>query len=147
MSSKADEPIRVLLIEDDAEFAEMYRLRLEADEYVVEWARDGSEGLALAHTWNPDLIFLDIRMPKMDGLELLRQLRAEQATRELPVVVLSNYGDDMLRREGQRLGILDWRTKVDTTPRGMSAWIDRWAGALEAEDAQPLQPRSDPGTT
>src|SRR3979409_1491187 len=103
MSSKADEPIRVLLIEDDAEFAEMYRLRLEADEYVVEWARDGSEGLALAQTWDPDLIFLDIRMPKMDGLDVLRQLRAQDATQGLPVVVLSNYSDDALKQEGERL--------------------------------------------
>jgi CheY-like chemotaxis protein len=145
MSSRADETIRVLLIEDDAEFAEMYRLRLEADEYVVEWARDGAEGLALAQTWGPDLIFLDIRMPKMDGLQLLERLRTEDDTRDLPVVVLSNYSDDGLRREGERLGILEWRSKVDTTPRGMSSWIERWSGALEAEDAQAGGPRADAG--
>jgi DNA-binding response OmpR family regulator len=129
----ADEPTRVLLIEDDAEFAEMYRLRLEADEYLVEWARDGAEGLAMARDWHPDLVFLDIRMPKIDGLELLALLRADAATQDLPVVVLSNYGDERLKGEGRRLGILEWRSKVDTTPGGMSAWIERWTGALDAE--------------
>jgi CheY-like chemotaxis protein len=133
MSSRTDDAIRVLLIEDDAEFADMYRLRLEADEYVVEWARDGDEGLALAQTWEPDLIFLDIRMPGMDGLELLRRLRAEPETQHLPVVVLSNYSDDSMVREGRQLGVLEWRSKIDTTPGGMSSWIDRWAGAMEAE--------------
>lgn len=131
--SETSDAIRVLLVEDDAEFAEMYRLRLEADEYAVEWARNGREGLRLAHAWEPHLIFLDVRMPEMDGLELLRTLREDPATAGVPVVVLTNYNDEDLQREGERLGILEWRSKIDTTPAGISTWIERWSTALSEE--------------
>lgn len=128
--------IRVLLVEDDAEFAEMYRLRLEADEYVVEWASNGQAGLRLARAWHPDLIFLDVRLPEMDGLSLLRELRVDPTTAGVPVVVLTNYDDDGLHREGERLGILEWRSKIDTTPGGMAGYIERWSSAA-AEEAGP----------
>ncbi len=135
--SETSDAIRVLLVEDDAEFAEMYRLRLEADEYAVEWARNGREGLRLAQAWEPHLIFLDIRMPEMDGLELLRMLREDPATAGVPVVVLTNYNDEDLQREGERLGILEWRSKIDTTPSGISTWIERWSTALSEEGRTP----------
>jgi len=135
--NETSDAIRVLLVEDDAEFAEMYRLRLEADEYAVEWARNGREGLSLAHAWEPHLIFLDVRMPEMDGLELLRELRRDPATAAVPVVVLTNYNDEDLVREGERLGILEWRSKIDTTPSGISTWIERWSTALSEEGHTP----------
>lgn len=122
----ASDAIRVLLVDDDAEFAEMYRFRLEADGYAVEWAPDGREGLRLARAWEPHLISLDVRMPQMDGLEMLRALRDDPVTASVPVVILTNYNDEALRREGQRLGILDWNTKIDTTPAGISRWVGRW---------------------
>ncbi|MGH7922934.1 MAG: response regulator [Candidatus Dormibacteraceae bacterium] len=136
IGTEVPDTVRVLLVEDDIEFAEMYRLRLEADEYAVEWARNGREGLQLARAWEPHLIFLDVRMPEMDGLELLRALRGDPATANVPVVVLTNYSDDSLRQEGERLGILEWRSKVDTTPSGISTWIERWSVAL-AEEGRP----------
>lgn len=129
----SEDAIRVLLVEDDAEFAEMYRLRLEADEYAVQWARNGREGLRLVAEWEPDLIFLDVRMPEVDGMDVLRQLRENPATTSIPVVVLTNYTDESLQSEGRRLGILDWRSKIDTTPAGISAWVDRWSTALSEE--------------
>lgn len=131
--SHAAGAIRVLLIEDDTEFAEMYRLRLEADEYAVEWARNGCEGLRLVHAWEPDLVFLDVRMPEMDGLELLRALRSDPATASVPVVMLTNYDDDGMRREAEGLGILEWRLKVDTTPSGIATWMERWSSTLAEE--------------
>lgn len=70
-------------------------------------------------SWEPHLIFLDVRMPEMDGLELLRTLREDAATASVPVVLLSNYNDEELQREGERLGILEWRSKIDTTPAGI----------------------------
>jgi CheY-like chemotaxis protein len=134
--SDAADRIRVLLVEDDAEFAEMYRIRLEADAYDVAWARNGSEGLEKARSWMPSLIFLDMRMPEMSGLELLRELRAEPQTASIPVVVLTNYSDDTLQEESERFGILEWKLKMDTTPSGISSWIERWSGALAEEDAE-----------
>lgn len=128
--------IRILLVEDDAEFAEMYRMRLEADEYAVAWAANGREGLRLARAWRPDLIFLDMRMPGMDGLEVLQTLRQDPATAALPVVVLTNYNDEELRRKGERLGILDWRLKMDTTPSRIMTWLAGWSDSLRKQGGQ-----------
>jgi DNA-binding response OmpR family regulator len=68
--------VRVLFVEDDPTVAQMYKLKLELDGYQVTMAKDGEEGLRLASELKPDLIFLDIRLPKMDGLAVLESLRA-----------------------------------------------------------------------
>jgi CheY-like chemotaxis protein len=125
--------IRLLLVEDDTEFAEMYQVRLELDEYAVKRAHNGREGLTLARAWRPDLIFLDIRMPEIDGLDMLRTLRADPTTAAIPVVVLTNYDDDGLRREAERLGVLQWHLKTDTTPSGIATWVQRWSSEIAEE--------------
>jgi DNA-binding response OmpR family regulator len=81
--------VRVLFVEDDPTVAQMYKLKLELDGYQVTMAKDGEEGLRLASELKPDLIFLDIRLPKMDGLAVLEsgdplQLRRERAGRARP---------------------------------------------------------------
>ena len=88
-----EESVKVLVIEDDAEAAEMYRLRLSEDGYEVVIGSDGAEGLRLAREEAPDFIYLDLRLPVLDGFEVLEQLRATPATAHIPVIILSNYGD------------------------------------------------------
>jgi DNA-binding response OmpR family regulator len=127
-----DDEVRVLLIEDDEPTAEMYRLRLERDGYVVFMAHDGEEGLRRALEVQPDLVYLDLRLPKMDGFEVLRQLRASPATQALPVIILSNYGEPDLREQGLSLGALDYLVKADTTPAQLSETTDRWADSATA---------------
>jgi adenylate cyclase len=121
-----DDRVQVLLVEDDQEFAEMYRLKLEADGYEVSIAEDGEEGLRLALAMRPDLVFLDIRMPRLDGLEMLERLRRDPVTAELPVVILSNYGEDELRKRGFDLGALEWLIKANVTPGEVSSRINLW---------------------
>jgi two-component system phosphate regulon response regulator PhoB len=121
-----DDRVRVLLVEDDQEFAEMYRLKLEADGYEVSIAGDGEEGLRLAAADPPDMIFLDIRMPRLGGLEMLERLRRDQATESLPVVILSNYGEDELRKRGFDLGALEWLIKANVTPSEVSSRVNLW---------------------
>ncbi|HEX4579233.1 MAG TPA: response regulator, partial [Candidatus Dormibacteraeota bacterium] len=67
MSADDDQVIHVLLIEDDRETLEMYKLKLEKDGYRVHVAMDGEEGVRRATELNPDIVFLDIRLPKKDG--------------------------------------------------------------------------------
>ena len=76
------EDVRVLFVEDDGAVAQMYRLKLELDGYQVEVAPDGEVALEMVRSSPPDLIFLDIRLPKLDGLDVLEALRADPATRE-----------------------------------------------------------------
>src|SRR5580692_8398718 len=84
--SLVDDDVKVLLIEDDEAAAEMYRLRLAADGYTVVVARDGEEGLRMASDEDPDFIYLDLRLPGLDGFEVLERLRGAPATRQIPVI-------------------------------------------------------------
>ncbi|HSO94394.1 MAG TPA: response regulator, partial [Candidatus Dormibacteraeota bacterium] len=107
-----DDLVDVLLVEDDPSVLEMYRLKLELDGYRVNTALDGEDGLKKAGELNPDIIFLDIRLPKMDGLEVLRKLRAEDKTRDIPVIILSNYDEEDLVARGLRLGAHEYLIKA-----------------------------------
>ena len=122
-----DEDVKVLLIEDDEATADMYRLRLQRDGYVVVHARDGEEGLRLARDERPDLVYMDVRMPKMDGFEVLRRLRADPSTIAMPVIMLSQFSEPELRAQGLELGALDYLVKADTTPAQLSETTERWA--------------------
>jgi DNA-binding response OmpR family regulator len=118
--------VEVLLVEDDPSVLEMYRLKLELDGYRVNTALDGEEGLKKAGDLTPDIIFLDIRLPKMDGLEVLRKLRAEEKTRNIPVIILSNYDEEDLVARGLRLGAHEYLIKARTTPSSLSEGIEDW---------------------
>jgi CheY-like chemotaxis protein len=119
--------VRLLLVEDDRIAAEMYRLKLEIDGYTVTVAPDGESALRLAtQTPLPDLVFLDIRLPGMDGFEVLERIRADERTRNLPVVILSNYGEDELVRRGRRLGVLEYLIKSQAPPGRVSSRVPGW---------------------
>lgn len=120
------ERIRVLLIEDDPEFIEMYRMALEMAGYAADVAADGATGLNLIRARTPDLVFLDMRMPGLSGLEVLRELRSDESTADLRVVVLSNYDEPKMMDEARRLGALEWMVKVETTPRTLIGRIGTW---------------------
>jgi DNA-binding response OmpR family regulator len=122
----AEEEIRVLFVEDDPSLAEMYRTKLELDGYLVDIARDGEEALARLSAELPDLVFMDIRLPKIDGIRVLEELRERDQTRHLPVVILSNYSDDDWRVRVRELGALEWLVKTSTTPGQVSGQIQSW---------------------
>ena len=118
--------VRVLFIEDDPTVAQMYKLKLELDGYQVTMAKDGEEGLQLATDVKPDIIFLDIRLPKMDGFAVLERLRGNEQTRHIPVVILSNYGERELVERGLKLGALEYLIKSQTTPANLSRGVEGW---------------------
>ena len=128
------EEITVLLIEDDQTFADMYRLRLELDGYRVIEARDGQSALEVAITAGADLIFLDIKLPQLDGLAVLEALRAHERTRGTPVVILSSYGEDDLRERGLSLGALEYLIKSHVVPDEVSRAIPGWAAGVARTD-------------
>lgn len=121
-----DDEVKVLFIEDDPAVAEMYKLKLELDGYTVTVARDGEEGLKMATDAPPDIIFLDTRLPKMDGFAVLEQLRASERTKEVPVIILSNYGERELVDRGLKLGALEYLIKSQTTPANLSRGVEGW---------------------
>ena len=125
-SEHSSDDIRVLFVEDDPTVAQMYRLKLELDGYQVIMAKDGEEGLRLAREVDPDIVFLDIRLPKVDGFSVLEGLRATDRTRNVPVVILSNYGEQDLVDRGLRLGALEYLIKSQTTPANLSRGVENW---------------------
>ncbi len=127
-SDGMEDEVSVLLVEDDATVAEMYRLKLELDGYRVTIAADGESALEIARSSPPDLVFLDIRLPRMNGLEVLERMRQDTALRVIPVVILSNYGEPELIERGLRLGALDYLIKSSTSPSQVSAGIQGWRG-------------------
>src|SRR5438445_1406017 len=105
----------------------MYRIKLAADGYRVAIANDGESGLEAARDSSPDLIYLDIRLPKIDGFQVLEELRADDRTRAIPVIILSNYGQAELVEKGLKLGALEFLVKADTTPARLSDFAGRYA--------------------
>ncbi|HEY7198680.1 MAG TPA: response regulator [Candidatus Dormibacteraeota bacterium] len=121
-----EDDVRVLFVEDDPSVAEMYKLKLELDGYAVEVACDGIQAVAMATGNPPDIIFLDIRLPKMDGMGVLEALRNDERTRDVPVVILSNYSERELVERGLRLGALDYLVKSQTTPARVAGGVASW---------------------
>ena len=81
--------------------------------YAAETAYDGEEGLAKAKSFLPDLILLDLMLPKKDGMTVLKELRQESATAEIPVMILSQLSDTDKISEGVALGVVGYLVKVD----------------------------------
>jgi CheY-like chemotaxis protein len=84
----------------------------------------------------PDIIFLDIRLPKKDGFTVLQELRQHPETSSIPVVILSNYGERELVERGLKLGALEFLVKADTTPSALSSEIERWVARESEKSAQ-----------
>jgi two-component system response regulator MtrA len=118
--------VRILFVEDDASVAQMYRLKLELDGYIVDVAADGLVALEKARALAPDIIFLDIRLPKLDGIGVLEALRADESTADIPVVILSNWNEKELVERGAKLGALDHMIKSQTSPTKLSQRLSDW---------------------
>ncbi len=102
---------RILVVDDEVQLVEMLKMRLEAEGYEVSTASDGEEALGKAKDLKPDLIVLDIMMPKMDGFEVLRRLRADLETQHTPVVMLTAKGDTETMFKTHDLGSTDYFIK------------------------------------
>lgn len=132
--SAADDVLSVLLIEDDAEIADMYRTRLELDGYLAVVAPDGESGLEMALTLLPDLIYLDLRLPRMDGFQVLQRLRADSHGANIPVVILTNHDEPQLRQCGLQLGALEFLIKAEMSPERLSTATGDWARLPESRE-------------
>ena len=94
----------VLVADDDPDILRLVTLRLEKAGFSVLNAADGEEALRAVHEHRPDLAIVDVRMPKMDGLELIRRIRSDDASREMGVIALSAAAQDANLAEGLEAG-------------------------------------------
>jgi DNA-binding response OmpR family regulator len=102
---------KILVIDDEKDVLEVLRLVLSRSGYEVLASSSGMEGLAQAQADRPDLILLDIMMQRMDGWEVLRALKSDAETREIPVVILSARVEPKDKIRGLQEGAVDYVTK------------------------------------
>ena len=108
---------KIAIIEDDAVISQMYRMKFEADGFDVQLANNGERGVALVETFLPDIILLDLQMPEMDGTEALGIIRKNDWGKNIPVIVLTNMGEEESPKSLKALGIHSYIVKANLTPR------------------------------
>jgi len=114
---------KILVVEDTQLLQHMYRDRLVADGFNVDVASDGLEALNILRTDTMDLMVLDLIMPRMGGLEVLETVRNDPRLKDLPVLVLTNLGEETAIQHALELGAIDYLIKNSSKPADVSAKI------------------------
>jgi DNA-binding response OmpR family regulator len=122
---------KIAIIEDDQVISQMYRMKFEAEGFEVQLADDGNRGVALVESFTPDIILLDLKMPNMDGAEALTQIRAHDWGKTIPVIILTNLGEEEAPRSLRALGIHSYIVKADLTPRQVVSQVKEALGITE----------------
>lgn len=107
---------KVLIVEDDADVQKMYARFFELAKFDVDTASDGAAGVQKAIAFQPGVILLDVMMPTMDGIEALRNLKADDRTKDIDVIMLTNLSDDSTHETCLALGAKGYMVKVDFSP-------------------------------
>lgn len=115
---------KILIVDDSATMVEMVKAILEGEGYSVITASDGQEGLNKAKSESPDLIILDVMLPKMDGYKICRMLKFDEKFKHIPVVMFTSKGAESDKKLGQEVGASDFITK-DISPEQITGTVAR----------------------
>jgi DNA-binding response OmpR family regulator len=107
----------ILLAEDEQTLAKMYQTKFSMEGFDVAYAEDGNRALEILQTKRPDLILLDIIMPNLDGFGVLRKIKQDENLKTIPVVLLTNLGQETDIKQGIELGADDYLIKAHFTPQ------------------------------
>ena len=124
----SDKKIKILLIEDDSFLSGMYDTKLKLEGFDVFLAEDGAKGLESAVSQKPDIILLDIILPKMDGFTVLKHLRDNLETKKIPVILMTNLGQKEDVERGIALGAQDYLVKAHFMPSEVVEKIRQYLG-------------------
>ena len=127
---------RVLLIEDDRDIVELVRYNLEREGFRVAAATDGASGLAQVRKSPPEILLLDLMLPKLSGLEICKEIRRDAALNRLPILMLTARGEEADRVVGLEMGADDYVTKP-FSPRELVARIKALLRRAEPPDKLP----------
>jgi CheY-like chemotaxis protein len=111
---------KILLVDDDQALRQLYTIELTGRQYEVVVGADGDEGIAKAKSEKPDIILLDIMMPKTDGIAALSKIKADEESKKIPVIMLTNFGQENLVQQAFSLGAVDYLLKYKVTPAEMA---------------------------
>ncbi|HBV58338.1 MAG TPA: response regulator [Candidatus Magasanikbacteria bacterium] len=107
---------KILIVEDDEFLANIYQTKFEIEGFKVFVAGDGEQGLKMAGTKEPEIILLDVLLPKLDGFAVLEQLKKDSATKDIPVILLTNLGQKEDVQKGLKMGAVDYLIKAHFKP-------------------------------
>lgn len=107
---------KILIIEDDDLLSGMYITKFSKEGFNVIFSKNGEEGLEKARQEKPDIILLDILLPKMSGFDVLKKLKEDGSTAIIPVIVLTNISQETEIKKGFQLGAVDYLIKVYNIP-------------------------------
>lgn len=119
---------KIAIIEDDSVISQMYRMKFEADNFDVQVANNGKDGVSLAEQFLPDIILLDLQMPVMNGVDALREIRKSDWGKNIPVLILTNLGEEEAPKDIKALGIHSYIVKADLTPRQVAERVKEALG-------------------
>ena len=108
---------KILLVEDEELIIKLLQKKLLSEGSDVTIASDGEEGMKAIRESKPDLVLLDIIMPKKGGFEVLEEINQDAELRSIPVIIISNSGQPMELDRAQRLGVRDWLIKTEFDPK------------------------------
>jgi len=102
---------KILVVDDESDLVEMLSIRLEANNYQVIAASDGQEGLDKARSESPDLIILDLMLPKLDGYQVCRMLKSDERYKQIPIVIFTARAQESDIKAGNEAGADAYITK------------------------------------
>jgi DNA-binding response OmpR family regulator len=107
---------KILIIEDDRYISKMYQLKLSLEGYDVQVAENGKQGIDKVKEMMPNVILLDILMPELDGFEVLKIVKSDDVTKDIPVLIMSNLGQEDHIQKGLQMGAIGYIVKSQFTP-------------------------------
>src|SRR3989344_7969207 len=117
---------KILIIEDDPLINKMYSEKLSRDGYQTDIAENGQLGLDKMKQNPPDLLILDIMMPKMGGIEVIDAMKADQTLEKIPIIVLSNLSESADIEKAKKRGIKEYLVKSDLDPEDVSKAVKKY---------------------
>lgn len=117
---------KICIVEDDLHLLDNYVTELELLKYKVVTVSDGGKAVDFIKKEKPDLVLLDIMLPNLNGIDILDELRKDSKFQDLPVVMLTNYGDEENIRRSLDLGALDYLKKYNVTPSDVGQRLEKY---------------------
>ena len=114
----------ICIVDDEPTIVEMYSFKLKLAGYKVISASDGEEGYQVISRGKPDLAIIDLIMPNMDGLSLVRKLKSDKELKDIPIIILTNLDSPEEKREASELGVLFFLVKPHFLPSKILEIID-----------------------
>lgn len=123
MKKKNNSSNKILLIEDEEIMLDLLQRKLAQEGYDISVARNGEEGLDMMKEFIPDLVLLDIIMPKKGGYEVMEEMSRDESLNKIPIIIISNSGQPVEIDRAQKLGAKDWLVKTDFNPQEVIAKV------------------------